>query len=126
MTAALLALMAFVVPLTASGWTVYNDIGGEWLSEVHEFFGNGLLMLVLAHLGLLALASWLRRRNLAMPMLNGRQEGAGPDLVRQPQRAVAALVLVAVLGWWTWSWLDAPQGLVPPGALSQLLRGDDD
>ena len=129
MSAALLALMAFVVPLTASGWSVYNDVGGEWLEGVHEFFGNGLLVLVLAHLGLLALGIALRRRNLALPMLTGRQEGMGPDLVQRPLHGLAALVLVAVLGWWTWSWLDAPQGLIPPGTVTQLLQGglqDDD
>ncbi len=125
MSAALLALMAFVLPLTASGWSVYNDVGGEWLEGVHEFFGNGLLVLVLAHLGLLALGIWLRRRNLALPMLTGRQEGAGPDLVKRPLRGLAALVLLAVLGWWTWSWMDSPKGLIPPGAITQMLQGGD-
>ncbi len=126
MTAALLALMAFVVPLTASGYAVDQDLGGEWLSGVHEFFGNGLLMLVLAHLGLLALGMALRQRNLALPMWNGRQAGTGPDLVKRPWRGVAVLVLVAVLGWWTWSWLAAPQGLIPPGTVTQLLQGRSD
>jgi cytochrome b len=126
MTAALLALMAFIVPLTASGWSLDQDIGGEWMGGLHEFFGNGVLMLVLAHLALLGLAMALRRRNLALSMWNGRQEGAGPDLVRRPWRGIAALVVVAVLAWWTWSWLDSPRGLIPPGSLSQLLHGADD
>ncbi|MDP4302452.1 cytochrome b/b6 domain-containing protein [Leptothrix discophora] len=125
LAAALLALMAFIVPLTASGWTVYNDIGGEWLEGVHEFFGNGVLVLVLAHLVLIALGSWLRGRNLAMPMLTGRTEGIGPDLVKRPLRGVAVLVLVAVLGWWAWSWLDSPKGLIPPGSITQLLQDED-
>ncbi len=122
MTAALLALMAFIVPLTASGYAVDHEIGGDWLSEIHEFFGNGVLWLVLAHLGLLALGIALRRRNLALSMWSGRQEGAGPDLVKRPLRGVAVLVVVAVLGWWTWSWVDAPNGLIPIAKVIQKLE----
>ena len=29
-----------IVPLTLSGYAVWDEWGGEWLEEVHEFFGN--------------------------------------------------------------------------------------
>ncbi|HYE39430.1 MAG TPA: cytochrome b/b6 domain-containing protein [Ramlibacter sp.] len=50
---------------------------GEWLEEVHEFFGNAMLALVLGHLALVTLLSVLRKRNQATPMLTGRMPGNG-------------------------------------------------
>lgn len=128
MTATILLLLGLIAPLTLSGWVTYNDWGGEWLEQVHELLGNGLLALVLLHLGLIAGGSWLRRRNLALPMLTGRMDaraGSGPDLIRKPRRLPALLLVLAVLGFWAWQWHDAPQGLVPSGAPT-AQHGDDD
>lgn len=36
MALALVALLAAVVPVTLSGYAIYNDFGGEWLEELHE------------------------------------------------------------------------------------------
>ena len=52
-------ILALVVPLSLSGYAVWDEWGGEWLEEVHEFFGNTLLFVVLAHIGLIALLSAL-------------------------------------------------------------------
>ena len=72
-------LLAVIAPLTLSGLGVYQQrAGGDWLEEVHEFFGNGMLALVLAHIGVVLGLSLLRRRNLVAPMLTGRTAGAGP------------------------------------------------
>ena len=98
-------LLAVIAPLTLSGLGVYQQwAGGDWLEEVHEFFGNGMLALVLAHIGVVLGLSLLRRRNLVAPMLTGRTAGAGPDLVRRPFSGVAALLLAAVLAFWAWQW----------------------
>ena len=45
-----MALLALVLPLTLSGYATYNEWGGEWLEEVHEFVGEFFLWTVLAHL----------------------------------------------------------------------------
>jgi cytochrome b len=108
MALAALALMVTVVPLTLSGYATYNDwgdlFGGEWagelLEETHELFANGMLALVLVHIGLIALLSLLRRTNAARPMLSGRIPGAGPDLAQRNHGAVAALLIAAVVGFW--------------------------
>ena len=100
MTAAVLALMVAVVPVTLSGYASYNEWGGEWLGELHSLIGDGLLALVVAHIGLIALLSLLRRANLARPMLTGRMPGAGPDLAKRNHGFVAALVIAAVVGFW--------------------------
>lgn len=101
MALAVLALLALVLPLTLSGYASLNDwdagLGGDWLEELHEFFGNSFLAVVLAHLALIAGLSLLRRRNQAQAMLTGRVDGPGPDLVRRDPVWLAWLLLAAVL-----------------------------
>lgn len=107
-----LALVLLVGLTTASG--IANDqswASGDLedvLEEVHETLGNGLLVLVLVHVGGLLMGSWLKKRNLLMPMVHGRTPGQGPDLVKQPRRGLALLVLVSALGFWGWRYVHAP------------------
>jgi cytochrome b len=119
------ALLACVPPLTLSGWLVNNDLGGEWLAELHEAAGQALILLALGHVALVVGLSLLRRRNLARPMLTGRGEGRGPDLVRHNRAALAALVLGAVLGFGAWQWQAAPGGLLPGRADLAAPRGGE-
>ena len=95
-------------------------LGGDWLEELHEFFGEAFLMVVLGHLALIAGLSVLRRKNQAAPMLTGRIEGSGPDLVKHNRAWLAGVLLMAVLAYWAWEWQQSPQGLVTPQALSSL------
>jgi len=125
MGAVVVLLLALVVPVTASGYATYNDWGGEWLEEVHEFFGNFFLAGVLAHLALLAGLSALRRRNLAIPMITGRLEGRGPDLVRHNRTWLAALLLLAVVAFGAWQWQDGPSAGAPAGHGARWEQEDD-
>ena len=125
MALAVVALLVLVVPLTLSGTAVHNEwgealggtlnavLGDEWLAELHESFGNTLLSVVLAHLGLIAGLSILRRKNQAAAMLTGRTEGTGPDLVKHNRGWLAGLLLVAVLAYGAWEWQQSPTGLLP-------------
>lgn len=123
---AMVLLLLVVAPLTLSGYATFHEwASGEWLEEVHEFFGNAMLVLVLAHLGLILLLSIQRRRNMALPMLTGRAPGPGPDLVGSPRRWLATLLLLAVLGYGAWEWQQAPHGLLP-GPSAQGRHGDAD
>jgi cytochrome b len=98
------AILALVLPLTLFGHATYSEWGGEWLATTHEFFGNTLGVVVLGHIGLIALSSALRGRNEARPMLTGRSAGAGPDLVRHNFAVIAWLVCAALLGFWISQW----------------------
>ena len=126
--AATVALLLIVIaPLTLSGLGVYQEWGGgDALEELHEFLGNGLLALVLAHVGAVLALSLLRRRNLVAPMLSGRTPGAGPDLVKRPFTGVAALLLTAVLTFWGWQWQTAPTAVAGDGYTAQSHHDDDD
>jgi cytochrome b len=110
------ALLALAVPLALSGYATHAEWGGEWLEEVHEFFANAALGLVLWHLALIAVLSVLRRRNLARPMLSGTADGPGPDLVKSDRKALAIGLLLTVLAFAAWQWQPLPQGWGPDGA----------
>lgn len=128
LSASVAALLGLALPLTLSGWATYSD-WGDVFEELHEFFGNAMLAVVLAHLGLVAAWSLLRRQNLALPMLSGTAAGPGPDLVKRRHRGLALLLVLAVLAFGAWRWQLAPQGLVPGwGAAgpASALPGDDD
>lgn len=124
MALAVVALLMMVVPLTLSGYGAYNDwsdfLGGDWLAEVHEFFGEAFLFVVLAHLGLILGLSLLRGKNQAMPMLTGRVEGSGPNLVKKNRVWLAALLLLAVLAYTAYEWQQSPNGLIPVNAFSSI------
>ncbi|WP_082877173.1 cytochrome b/b6 domain-containing protein [Hydrogenophaga crassostreae] len=122
MALAVVALLAMVVPLTLTGYATFNDwgdvLGGDWLGELHEFFGEAILFVVLVHIALVAGQSLLRRKNQALPMLTGRVAGPGPDLVKKNRVWLAALLLIAVFAYGAWEWQQSPNGLIPTGAFS--------
>jgi cytochrome b len=117
MALAIVALLVLVVPLTLSGYATFNDwgdfLGGDWIGEVHEFFGEFFLAVVLGHLALILGLSLLRRKNQALPMLTGRVDGKGPDLVPHNRIWLAMLLLLAVLAFASWEWQQSPSGLIP-------------
>lgn len=120
------AMLLLPVPLTLSGWATFNDVGGEWLEEIHEWAGDAMLLVVLLHLGALLLFSLLRRKNLALPMWRGRTPGQGPDVVRHNRLWLALLIAACALLYWGWEWQQAPNGLISGPALSQAWSGDGD
>lgn len=74
---AIMLLLALGLASIASGWAVYNDVGGKWLEESHEFLAATMLTTVGVHLAGVALASWLHRENLVGAMLTGRKNAPG-------------------------------------------------
>ena len=96
-------LLVLVLPLVGSGYLVNNDMGGKFIENAHEFFGELYLWIVVGHLALIALISLLRLRNMASPMLTGKVPGPGPDLVKADQRLWAAMLVLGCIAWWVWS-----------------------
>jgi len=70
---AIVLLLGLALLAGTSGWAVYNDLGGEWLEESHEFLAGAMLAVVGVHLAGVAVASWLHRENLVASMLTGRK-----------------------------------------------------
>lgn len=141
MALAIVSMLVLVVPLVLSGYGTYNDwgdvLGGDWLEAAHELVGNAFLILVLAHVALIAALSTLRRQNQALPMFTGRVRGNGPNLVRHNRAWLAGLLLLAVVALGTLQWRDSPRELIAFGngvssldatghGTSRAMRNDPD
>lgn len=125
---AIVALLLVAVAVPATGWALFNEIGGEWLEDVHEGVANAMLALVAVHVAAVAIGSWLHRENLVAAMITGRKTAPPHEAIRGAWRSVAALMLVAVLGFWWLQWEAAPgDGLVAGGrgAWSTIEHDDD-
>jgi cytochrome b len=105
---AILGLLGLAVAVTATGWAGFNELGGEWLKEVHEAAASVMLAVVGVHIGGVLLGSWLERQNLALGMVNGRKTGRPDEAIRSAWHSVAVLMLAAVLGFWWLQWQGAP------------------
>lgn len=125
---AITALLALLALSAASGYTLYEELSGEWMEEVHEVLGNAALAIVGLHLALVLAASVARRQNLALTMVTGRKPGRGPDLVKNNRAPLATLLLACVLAGWAWQWQNAPAAdpADPSAAASRSHAGDDD
>jgi len=107
---AIVAMLALTLASAASGWSVYSQIGGDWLEEVHEFAGNLMLAIIGVHIVGVMLASWMNHENLTRAMIDGHKAARPQEGVRSAWRSVAALMLIAVLGFWWLQWQTAPVG----------------
>lgn len=105
---AIVALLVLTFAVAATGWATYNEVGGKWFEELHEGTANLMLALVGVHVLAVVLSSWLHHENLVGAMISGRKPGLPQEGVRSAWRSVAALILVAVLGFWWLQWRSAP------------------
>lgn len=123
-----LLLLVVAAPLVLSGYAAQVEWLGleDAMEELHEFFANAAMALVLAHLVLLVLLSVLRRKNLAMPMVTGRTEGPGPDLAKSNRSWLAVLVVLASVGFLGWqAYVDLPAWNSAQPATASQRENDD-
>jgi cytochrome b len=105
---AIVLLLLLSVATLATGWANYNELGGNWLEELHEGAANFMLAVVGVHVAGVVVSSWLHRENLVRSMMNGRKKGASDEGIRWSWRPLAGLLLVAVLGFWWLQWQAPP------------------
>lgn len=96
-------ILLMVLPLTLSGLAVYQDWTGEWMEDVHEFFGEFLLGVVIVHIVLILGLSVWRRKNMVAPMWHGKIPGPGPDLVSHNRVWLGVLLGGVALGYSIWA-----------------------
>ena len=94
-------IMMTTVPLTFSGYALFNELGPGWwldaLEELHEFFSNLILLGVVSHVAIIVFMSLSRGQNMARPMWSGTIAGAGPDLVKANRLWLAVALFLGAL-----------------------------
>ncbi|OUL95693.1 cytochrome b/b6 domain-containing protein [Paraburkholderia hospita] len=125
----IVAMLALACALTMTGWATYNDVGGNWLGELHEALASFMLALVGIHVAGVIVSSWLHRENLVGAMLSGHKSGHPDDGIRRAWRSVAAIVFASVLCFWWWQWQSAPAPTLSgtdAATVHRADRGDSD
>lgn len=99
---AIVALLCLGLLAAASGWPVYQDLGGDWLEELHELAANGMLLVVLMHLLGVVVGSLVHRENLVRAMLIGWKTGATDEAISSARAWAVPIVLVCAgyAGWY--------------------------
>ncbi|BCG82466.1 cytochrome b561 [Mesorhizobium sp. 113-3-3] len=78
--AMVVVLIAAMGSTALTGWLMTTDayFGVSWVETAHSLSAHGLLVLVLFHIGGVALASFRHRENLVWAMITGRKRKAEP------------------------------------------------
>lgn len=94
------ALLGLCLATAASGWAVYEEVGGEWLEEAHEAIAFVTLALVGVHVAGVLASSVLHRENLVGSMITGTKRGSASEAIAGPRRIVALLLVAAIAAAW--------------------------
>jgi cytochrome b len=98
---AILAIIAIIGVVAASGYASYEEIGGEWLQDIHEAAANLLLGIVVIHIAAVILTSVVHKENLIRAMLTGKKMLAPGEAIPYAGAAIACGLLCALTGlWW--------------------------
>lgn len=94
---AVIALLALMALVTATGWANYQELAGGWMEDAHEAAAEALMALVGLHVAGVVISSVLHRENLVRAMVTGRKAGAAGDAIRSPWRTVGVLVILIAI-----------------------------
>ncbi len=123
---AMYALLALAVLSGLTGWLALEEIGGEWLEDLHEGAANLMLAIVLVHIAGALVSSWLHGENLVRSMIDGRKRGSPDEGLRSPFNSIGIVLLAALLAFWTAALRGDLPSLTQPAVERQHDEEDDD
>lgn len=127
---AIVVLLVTGLALGVSGWALQQELGGDWVEELHELAANVFLLTAVGHVVGVLLASRMTGENLPRSMVDGLKIAPPEQAIRSSWRSVAALLLAAVLGFWVLQWRDAAaptdDGAVASARQAAPADGDED
>lgn len=99
---AIVLLLALGIATGLVGWAMYNELGGEWLEELHEGLAATMLTVVVVHVAGVISGSLLHGENLVQAMITGHKRGSPEEAIpsARPLAAIFLLVWVAAASWW--------------------------
>lgn len=99
---AIVALLVLGLLTGASGWAIYNDLGGEWLEEAHEVLASTMLGVVVVHVAGVIVGSLAHHENLVRAMFTGLKQGSADQAIfgARPLAALALLGWATACAWW--------------------------
>jgi cytochrome b len=86
---------------SATGYAIYNEIGGEWFEDMHEGAANLMLGLVGVHVAGVLVSSLLHRENLVRSMIDGYKWGEPSQGIRRMQWLVGIGLIFGVVALWS-------------------------
>lgn len=98
---AILLLLNLAILTGMAGWLLYNELGGDWLEDLHEGLASALLAVVVVHLAGVLVGSLVHGENLVLAMLTGRKQGEPAEALgsARPLAAVLLVAWVSLAGW---------------------------
>lgn len=114
-TIAIFLLLGLGLLAGLSGLALYNEIGGEWMEELHELSANAMLAVVIVHIVGVLVGSFLHRENLTRAMITGTKSGEPAETI-QHRHTWLGLLLLAAVATTSYAYLYkdwAPPGLTP-------------
>ncbi|UCV21456.1 cytochrome b/b6 domain-containing protein [Ferribacterium limneticum] len=99
---AIMLLLALGIATGLVGWAMYNELGGEWLEDLHEGLAATMLTVVFIHVAGVISGSLLHGENLVRAMITGHKQGSPEEAIpsARPLAAIFLLVWVAAASWW--------------------------
>ena len=99
---AIVLLLALGIATGLVGWAMYNELGGEWLEELHEGLAATMLTVVFIHVAGVISGSLLHGENLVRAMITGHKQGSPEEAIpsARPLAAIFLLVWVGAASWW--------------------------
>lgn len=97
---AIFLLLGLGLLTVLSGFANYQELGGEWLEELHEGMAGTMLAVVAVHVAGVAVSSFLHKENLVAAMISGNKPGTPDQGIAKSRVVVGLLLLAAVVGGW--------------------------